>query len=520
MHPLLRNWKVLFAIVAIFIALGVILVNGLRFGTDFTGGTVLLFRFDKALTTDQIKNAVTVLEKRLNWTGLMDVTVRPWGNQYVYVRIGEVDPDQVEFIKQSILRQGKFEATVKGEVALEGQDVILKGDYSITPDHINGGYQWEVPFLLTDKGAKRFFSTLKKYCTIESCPDNFFFIDRPVGAIIIVDKNLYEREKVVPRRGVFPAENGIDINEVLLNAGVTLYIYEGNLPDINFSNKRVIIPNTLKSLEEPLKEQNAQVLVVPVRKERSWIWDATNLRAIIGVSPQLRADIVSAPPENPVVTHNLVITGWAPTKEEAQKRVEELRIILSSGSLPAGLMLVSEQSIPPSYGKQALFTFALAVAIAMIAVSLFIAFRYREPFISLPIIWTILSETILVLGFASLIGWRLDVASLVGLIAGIGSGVDDQIIITDEMLRRRGEEETKEVSLLSKIKRAFFVVFASASALGAVMIPLWFSGVPSLMGFAITTLAGIFFGVLITRPAYAEIVKYFLVSKRTTKEKG
>ncbi|NPA86927.1 MAG: hypothetical protein GXO00_02875, partial [Candidatus Diapherotrites archaeon] len=327
MHPLLRNWKVVLAIVAVILALGVITVKGLKLGTDFTGGTVLLFKFDRPLNPDEMKEAVTILERRLNWTGLMDVSVRPWGDQYVYVRIGDVDPEQVNFIKQSVLRQGRFEAVVKGEVALTGKDVIVKGEYSIVPDHINGGYRWEVMFLLTDEGARRFFGTLKKYCTIDYCPDNFFFIDRPVGALLIVDRNIYEREKVIPRDGMLPAEDGVDLNELLLNAGVELYVYDGELPDINA--QRVIIPSTLEFLKD---EINADVIVVPVRENRSWFWDATNLRAIIGVSPQLRADIVSAPEDNPIITHNLMISGWAPTKEEALKRVEEIRIILSSGA--------------------------------------------------------------------------------------------------------------------------------------------------------------------------------------------
>ncbi len=513
MHPALKNWKVLLAVFAVFLAVVIIAVNGIQLGTDFTGGTVLLFRFDRPLTPDEMKLAVTVLERRLNWTGLMDVTVRPWGNQYVSIRIGDVDPERVKFIKQSILRQGRFEALVEGEVALYGNEVILKGEYAIYPDHVRGGYTWEVPFLLTDSGARRFFGVLKKFCTVEACPDNFFFIDRPEGAILLLDRNIYEREKVVPRTEKLPAEDGVDINKFLENARVEWYVVEGNLPDINFSGRKVIIPSTLSHLKEELEEMNAEVVVVPVSRDRSWIWEATNLRAIIGVSPQLRADIVAAPADNPVVTTSLMISGWAPTKKEAENRVEEIRIILSSGSLPAGLYLVSETSVPPSYGMQSFLVFMGALVVAMIAVSLFIAIRYRKPVISLPIIATIFSEVILILGFASLIGWRLDVSSLVGMIAAVGSGVDDQIIITDETLRKRGEEEEREVSLITKIKRAFFVVFASASALGSVMIPLWFSGITSLMGFAITTLAGIILGVSITRPAYAEVLKYILVKR-------
>ena len=514
MHPLLKNWKVALSLSIVLISLAIIAVKGIKLGTDFTGGTVLLFKFDRPLSPEELKSVVSILEKRLNWTGLMDVSVRPWGDQFVYVRIGDVDPDQVEFIKQSILRQGKFEAVVNGEVALTGKDIIVKGEYSIVPDHINGGYQWQVAFLLTDEGARRFFGVLKKYCTIESCPDNFFFIDRPVGAVIIVDKNLYERERVIPRNGrLGDIENGVDLNVLILNAGVKLYVFDGNLPEENLSGKKVIIPSTLENLKGSLEELNATVIVVPVKKDRSWFWDATNLRAIIGVSPELRADIVAAPEDNPVITHSLVISGWAPTREKAMERVEEIKIILSSGALPSGLTLVSEQTVPPSYGYQSFVVFMAALIVAMVAVSLFIAFRYRSPVVFLPIIATILSEIIIIFGFASLIGWRLDVFSLVGMIAAVGSGVDDQIIITDEMLRRREEEEERKLSLLERIKRAFFLVFASASALGAVMIPLWFSGVPSLMGFALTTLVGILTGVLITRPAFAEILKYILTQR-------
>ena len=503
----------------ILLSAAIIAIKGIRLGTDFTGGTVLLFKFDKPLTTTEMKDAVQILERRLNWTGLSDVTVRPWGSQYVMVRIGDVDPEQVSFIKQSILRQGKFEATVEGEVALEGKDVILQGGYSIYPDHTNGGWRWEIPFLLTDAGARRFFGTLKKYCTITSCPDNFFFIDRPVGAVIIMDKNLYQRERVVSKDGRYPpGQSTVDINEVIKNAGVTLFLYEGNLPDINFQGRKVIIPDTLKELKRELEKLNtAEVVVVPVKRNRSWIWEATNLRAIIGVSPSLRSEIVAAPEDNPVVTTSLSITGWAPTKEEALQRVEELKIILSSGALPAGLSLVSEKTIPPSYGFHSFIVFIAALVVAMIAVALFIAFRYRDKRITLPIIGTVFSEILAIFGFASLIGWRLDVASLVGIIASVGSGVDDQIIITDEMLHGRRKEEEKEVSLLQKIKRAFFLVFASASALGAAVIPLWFSGVPTLMGFAITTLTGIVIGIFITRPAYAEILKYLLTGKKAGK---
>jgi preprotein translocase subunit SecD len=42
------------------------------------------------------------------------------------------------------------------------------------------------------------------------------------------------------------------------------------------------------------------------------------------------------------------------------------------------------------------------------------------------------------------------------------------------------------------------------------MIPLLFAGTGLLKGFAITTVIGVIVGDLVTRPAFAAIIEYFL----------
>ena len=66
------------------------------------------------------------------------------------------------------------------------------------------------------------------------------------------------------------------------------------------------------------------------------------------------------------------------------------------------------------------------------------------------------------------------------------------------------------MSIASKIKRAFSIVFMSAGTLIFAMLPLLFMGLGILKGFAITTILGVIIGVFITRPAYAEIVDWLL----------
>ena len=123
---------------------------------------------------------------------------------------------------------------------------------------------------------------------------------------------------------------------------------------------------------------------------------------------------------------------------------------------------------------------------------------------------TMLSETILLLGLAALVGWNLDLAAIAGIIIAIGVGVDHQIVISDEVTGKRKEADVS--SWKQRIKSAFFIIMGTYLTTLVAMLPLLFAGAGLLKGFAFTTIAGITFGVFITRPAFAAIVE-ILVKK-------
>jgi len=198
------------------------------------------------------------------------------------------------------------------------------------------------------------------------------------------------------------------------------------------------------------------------------------------------------------------ITGGGSTEEIATKNERRLQSIMSSGALPVNLEVVRTDSISPSLGSQFMRSVLIAALVALITVSLVISFRYKNWKIMLLIIMTSISEMLIVLGVASVIHWTIDLAAIAGIIASVGTGVDDQIIITDEM--KTGKEE-KIFSIKEKIKRAFFIVFGAASTVIAAMIPLGIIGIGVMRGFAITTIIGILGGIFITRPAYSKIIE-------------
>ena len=217
--------------------------------------------------------------------------------------------------------------------------------------------------------------------------------------------------------------------------------------------------------------------------------------------------LISAPvlsPEladgKPHLQQVITVGGYPPTKEEIEEAMA-IYTALKSGALPVKLKVEYVSTISPEFGKEFLRGTAIALLLAFIAVGTIVSIRYKQPKIAIPILITCISEVIIILGFASLIDWKLDLPSIAGIIAAVGTGVDNQIVITDEALKRGAGK------IRASIKRAFFIIFASASTSIAAMLPLFVLGVGMLKGFAITTIAGVLIGIFVTRPAFARIVE-------------
>ncbi len=192
--------------------------------------------------------------------------------------------------------------------------------------------------------------------------------------------------------------------------------------------------------------------------------------------------------------------------KSAQDNMKKLQTILITGSLPLKLNIIKLDTISPLLGMSFINNAVLTGLVALLVVAGIIFIIYRKIKIIVPIIITILCEVFLILGIAAILGWRLDLAAIAGIIATIGTGVDDQIIMTDELIK--GEE--KYFNWKQKIKRAFGIILSAYATIFVAMIPLLFAGAGMLRGFALTTLIGTTVGILITRPAFASVIEVLL----------
>lgn len=191
---------------------------------------------------------------------------------------------------------------------------------------------------------------------------------------------------------------------------------------------------------------------------------------------------------------------------DALQNMKKLQTVLLTGSLPVKLDVVKIDTISPSLGKEFLHNVMLVGVLAMVAVAGVVLIRYKTAIIIFPMILVMLSELVLILGFAALAGWNLDLASIAGLIVVVGTGMNHFIIITDETLRK----EAQELDWKSRIKNALFIIMGAYVINLGSLVPLFWAGAGLLKGFALTTIVGMSVGVLIARPAYAAIVKILL----------
>jgi len=190
---------------------------------------------------------------------------------------------------------------------------------------------------------------------------------------------------------------------------------------------------------------------------------------------------------------------------------QAISINLRAGALPAELDISGQgtsSTISASQGENFRVYSAITGVLAVFAVAGMVFVRYREPRVALPMILTALAEVYALLGFAALVGYPLELAVIAGFIAVVGTGVDDLVIIADEVMSE-GEVNSRTV-FDSRFRRAFWVIGAAAATTIVAMSPLMVLSLGDLSGFAIFTILGVLIGVLITRPAYGDILRRLL----------
>ncbi|MEM4662786.1 MAG: MMPL family transporter [Candidatus Diapherotrites archaeon] len=536
---LLKSYRLWVLLLGIMAGIVCITIAGINFGIDFEGGTMFQIQLSEKVGGLTMESVANVVEKRLNWSGLQDVRVYSTSTgeaNFIFVIVRNTDPKEIENITSLLTQQGRFEAKLGKDVIFTGTDIISidVGTNAVRVQKISEkNYQWMLPFVLNMEAAQRFRDLTFHKCEpmIQAgneidydCEYTYFFIDRPYDKVLVMSKQTFESDKALFLAGTEEIPTGTSIEEIIETIDTNIIIVDVNsqesvdavlskLTEALKEKKGVIVdPNIGEKIIEKIRDLNTNVKIL-YAKDDPWLYKASGIRSVVRLTPSVTGNkpYVERKEDMHPLT-NLMITGSDRSYEEASQKREELKIILSSGTLPVSVESISTYSVSPIQGKDFLLQISVLAVIVLLVVSLVIFLRYKKPILAFAIIFTALVEVFLTTSFTSFLGQSLDIATLAGIIAIVGTGVNDQIIITDEILEGRSDEKKEDISLIRRAKRAFFIVVAAASTTAATMLPIIIFGnvLVKIVGFAVAVLIGVIVGVLITRPAYSEIIKYLV----------
>ena len=523
MSSMFQSVRVIFPLVCIFVSIGLItnvipvnpgeaagFGNGLDYGLDFAGGTQLQLKLEQEVTPEVMAIEKNILENRLNSMGLKDIPVRPWGNQYLLIQIAKSTPAEIDNIESLLRQQARFEERIDGELAIQGDELTVDlGPRGAELIPMQGGYQWAVIVNHNMDGACRFGAVAdgKRGRGVD------IFIDRPVNTTVVFSSGDYQLignlTDISETDRFFFGNTGIEVisnrSRIPVVEATSLNDTIGRLLELKTQGLyRVVLAGDEGRITDDLRNQLEESGFSTVRTPMGNMSYVAWISKLVGLQSSPRLDF----DPHGECQYSARITGGAPSVEEAKLEIQRNQVLLTSGNLPVQLTLESKSTTPPTLGRKFLVYSFYTGLVAIAAVAVVIYIRYRRVEILVPVMFTGIGEILIILGVASLINWEIDLSGVAGIIASVGTGVNDQIIITDETLKRSSRKKTVSISL--RIKKAFFIVLTAGSTIIAAMIPLLGVGAGMLKGFAFTTIIGVLIGIIITRPGYAKVIEEIL----------
>lgn len=485
-------------------------LHGIRFGIDFSGGVRIPLLLERPVSPLEMEEMVQTIKIRAATFALSEVRVNPVGDSAIYVEVPQSNPQFVRDVERILSTQGVYMGVVDGRVAIQGDD-IYSGSIARLPPTAASGADWEVSFQVTETGAQRFASVVRGKADFPL----YMFLDRPSDAIIIISRgdlleNAVTAGSVVSEQQALSAVGDalrLEGNDMRMYLEENFELVSGSLSPATNRSRAVVSANASQEVKWALAAKGFVVVEKPPgemspsysvgRNSQATVesWRAIGLIS----APRLAASVTQGD-KNYAYTISGPAEGFGRERaENADRNAREIESVLKGGALPVQISIGSATSIPAPLGAEFLRLSAVAAFFALIAISVMIGLRYHTMKVVLPIVFISISEIIILV---SILGsFTIDLAAMAGIIAAIGVSVDAQIVVTDELLKKESSDTHR------KLEKAFSIIVTNVIVATVAMLPLMFSGLVEIIGFAQSTILGALLGVFISRPAYGAIVE-------------
>jgi preprotein translocase subunit SecD len=168
----------------------------------------------------------------------------------------------------------------------------------------------------------------------------------------------------------------------------------------------------------------------------------------------------------------------------------DLAILLRSGSLPTANVLVSEQVIGPSLGRDNIRMGITALIIGMAGVLVFMAIYYKIFGLVADVV--LLANVVVLAALLSMMGASLSLPGIAGIILTVGIAVDANVLIYERIREEVRKGVSPQAAIRAGFEKAFFAIFDSNVTTGIAGLVLWVLGTGAVRGFAVVLTLGIF----------------------------
>ncbi len=376
---------------------------------------------------------VGAVSKRINPSGVKEVTVRQYGAEQIEIIVPEVEQREVDQIKLIISTSGNLQFRILANNKDTDHKDIIDQAKQAQSDEVYQGAKLKARWIGMRKGVN---------------PQNGVFRTTSAGVdqvLVLIDEFNVDGDYLTGAAPSVDERGAICISFTFNNKGALKF---GQLTGDNLPNK------------------------------------ATGLAHELGIV--LDNELQSAASIRSTIHDRGQITG---TFDEDY--VAFVVNVLNSGSLPAALQKVpiSEQAIGAQLGADTIRSGTDAMIISTIAVVAFMLFYYRFAGIVADV--AVLMNMVLAVALMMLIKAAFTLPGLAGLVLTVGMAVDANVLIYERMREEAAKGASLRMTIRNGFTRAMATIIDSHLTTVSTAVVLFAIGTDQIKGFAISLILGL-----------------------------
>ncbi|GAB6165377.1 protein translocase subunit SecD [Thermostilla marina] len=423
-----------------------------KLGIDLSGGVIMVYEIEEPTAggTDtpnrsgsvDMDQLIAALSKRVNPSGVKEVTIRRYGPKQIEIIVPEVDEDEVARLERIISSVGTLEfrilANRRDHQSLIERAMQLPPDEQELRDENGQLLAWWVPIA---KGKEDSIGSFGEIALREGQYRNEPWLQ------VLVVKDRYD----ITGEDLARVSEGVD---------------ETGSPAVDFQLKAVPAQRFAD-----LTGANAPDPKTGFKRRLGIILDgfmhsAPNLKSEIGARGQISGDF---------------------TREE----VRELLQVLQAGSLPAQLSPepISRLITGPQLGRDTIEQSVVAMAIAAVLVFAFMIFYYR--FAGIVASLAVVMNLLMLVAIMILIQAAFTLPGLAGVTLTVGMAVDANVLIYERIREELDRKATLRMAIRNGFAKAMSAIVDSNVTTLITAVVLYVVGTDQVKGFAVTLFLGV-----------------------------